>query len=131
MTSMTVRREKMRISGWIFSGSQGTAYFGPAVTLTADHNIFNRGNNEDIQVKLKGKQYTSAQIEAGEIGPGNLCKDPRFVRPAWGSDGDYRLQQGSPAIDSGTATGAPSTDLDGKKRPVGSGYDIGPYEYGG
>ena len=35
----------------------------------------------------------------------------------------------SPAIDSGTSTDAPPTDLDGDRRPAGEGYDIGCYEY--
>jgi parallel beta-helix repeat protein len=42
---------------------------------------------------------------------------------------DYHLKAGSPAIDVGTATDAPATDLDGNPRPQGNGYDIGSYEY--
>ena len=52
------------------------------------------------------------------------------------ANGDFRLAENSPAIDAGTDTnggtvqGAPATDLDGKHRPLGNGYDIGCYEYG-
>ena len=35
----------------------------------------------------------------------------------------------SPAIDHGIATNAPSQDFEGNPRPVGSGYDIGAFEY--
>jgi len=41
---------------------------------------------------------------------------------------DFHLSDGSPAIDAGTSTDAPSFDLDGNPRPVGSGYDVGAYE---
>ena len=53
--------------------------------------------------------------------------NPWFVDAA---AGDFRLQAGSPAIDSGSAVLAPSFDLDGMIRPYGAGFDIGAYEYG-
>ena len=44
---------------------------------------------------------------------------------------DFRLQLGSPCIDSATSVGAPVDDLDGYPRPypVGGNYDMGAYEY--
>lgn len=44
---------------------------------------------------------------------------------------NYRLSAASPAIDAGTAGGAPSTDLDGNHRPIGAAPDMGAYEAGG
>jgi hypothetical protein len=44
---------------------------------------------------------------------------------------DYHLSATSPAIDRGTTTSAPATDLDGNSRPHGAGIDIGAYEYVG
>ncbi len=52
-------------------------------------------------------------------------QDPRFVDP---KTYDFRLTSGSPAIDAGIAERAPKTDLEGKPRPQGRGYDIGAYE---
>jgi parallel beta-helix repeat protein len=49
-----------------------------------------------------------------------------FVSPA---TNDYHLASTSPAIDKGTATDAPATDLDGNPRPKGAGFDIGCYEF--
>lgn len=49
-----------------------------------------------------------------------------FMNPA---NGDFQLQKSSPAVDKGTATGAPSEDYLGKRRPDGNGYDIGAFEY--
>lgn len=42
---------------------------------------------------------------------------------------DYHLKAGSPAINAGTSTSAPSIDLEGNPRPHGTAFDIGCYEY--
>ncbi|RKZ50522.1 MAG: hypothetical protein DRR00_15010 [Candidatus Parabeggiatoa sp. nov. 3] len=56
---------------------------------------------------------------------GNIDADPSFVNAA---TGDFHLKANSPAINSGTSTDAPSTDIEGNPRPFGSGYDMGAYE---
>jgi len=53
-------------------------------------------------------------------------------------NGDFRLRQDSPCLDAGTASGAPSDDIDGNPRPfdipgrlpdgTGAEYDMGAYE---
>jgi hypothetical protein len=56
----------------------------------------------------------------------NIQLDPLFFDSG---NNNYHLSNGSPCLSSATATGAPSDDLDGKSRPLGSGYDIGCYEH--
>ena len=51
--------------------------------------------------------------------------DPLFVDPV---TGDLRLRAGSPAVDTGSATGAPAVDFAGVARPQGAGFDIGAFE---
>jgi hypothetical protein len=59
---------------------------------------------------------------------GNLATttDPGFVNS---SQGDFRLQPGSTAIDAGTALPQLTTDFDCASRPAGRGIDIGAYEF--
>ena len=112
----------------IVAGGYGAVFIGDSVTFTAEYNIFHRPG-DDPQVEANGREYTAQQIETGELGIGNLSQNPLFVAPAWGGEGDYHLQDGSPAVDAGTSgAGIPDADLEYKQRPEGSAYDMGAYE---
>ena len=112
----------------IVADGYGPVYIAEPVNFTAEHNLFYRSGN-DVQVEANGREYTTQQIESGALGEGNICKDPLFVKPAWGGIGDYHLKQGSPAIDSGmSGADIPAIDLEHNPRPKGNGYDIGAYE---
>ena len=68
---------------------------------------------------------TYSNIQGDHAGTGNIDVDPLFVN----TDNDFHLQYNSPCIDTGTDDGAPADDLDGYLRPIGTGYDMGAYEY--
>jgi hypothetical protein len=68
-----------------------------------------------------------SDVKGGYAGDGNINADPMFVDP---DKGDYRLREESPCIDTGTSAGAPATDIEGKPRPQGAGFDMGAYEFG-
>lgn len=107
-------------------GENSPIFIGEASKLTADHNLFYMSNT-DLVLTHGQTTYTLGNI--GTLGTGNIYGNPLFSSPAWGINGDYHLQKGSPAIDAGTANGAPSTDLKGNSRPQGNRFDIGAYEY--
>jgi len=69
---------------------------------------------------------TYSDIEGGWPGEGNINADPLFRAP---QDGDYRLREDSPCVDTGTADGAPDEDIRGVPRPEGEGYDRGAHEF--
>ncbi|ASN22070.1 choice-of-anchor Q domain-containing protein [Arthrobacter sp. YN] len=63
-------------------------------------------------------------------GPNDLITDPLLVSPALNPyEADFRLQEGSPAIASGTKNLAPKDDFTGKTRPPGLTLDRGAYKY--
>jgi hypothetical protein len=111
----------------IIANGHGAVYFGPRVALNCQYNLFFRPG-DDIQVVARNHDFSSAEIRDGLLGPGNQVADPLFISPSWGVAGDFHLADGSPAIDSGTASGAPATDLDDQPRPAGPAVDLGAYE---
>lgn len=89
-------------------------------------------NNPTWQNNLvfgNGTNYSGLQDQTGV--QGNISVDPQFRNAQML---DYRLASGSPAIDAGTALGAPVNDFDGAARPAdGNGdgvaaFDIGAFE---
>jgi parallel beta-helix repeat protein len=76
--------------------------------------------------------YSDGSTPAGTPGPnGNELwgVDPQFFSYSGENGGNYRLKPGSEAIDSGRTISQVGFDKDGNGRPLGTGYDLGPYEY--
>jgi hypothetical protein len=69
---------------------------------------------------------TYSNIQGGMPGTGNIDADPLFVDAA---SQDYHLQAFSPSWNTGTATGAPSADIEGTPRDAAP--DMGAYEWVG
>ena len=103
-------------------------------------NIIHIANSIVRKTRLTGcfNQETSRLISNSNIpgfpGNGNIDADPLWVDP---ENRDYRLQLGSPCIDSGTDTGL-THDFDGNPRPVdvvgvgiegSAAYDMGAFEF--
>ncbi len=106
------------------AGPYSHVFVGQASQLIARHNLFWLPESE-VVLEHGAAAYTAEGIDT--LGEGNLYADPRFVAPAWGTDGDYHVQAGSPAINAGLPGGAPRDDLDGLVRDLAP--DIGAYEW--
>jgi hypothetical protein len=59
---------------------------------------------------------------------GTITANPQFVNYQANGTGNYRLASTSPLINKGTATSAPTYDIDNVARPKGGAFDIGAYE---
>ncbi len=89
-----------------YSGSQSTQVFNNISYGNGAENMLNSGNATLMQ--------------------NNLTVDPKFVDA---KARNFRLQEGSPAINTGITVTFVPTDFLGISRPRGGVYDIGAYEY--
>lgn len=119
--------------GTVLSNTKVTnniVYNNPGVSISeycySGQNCIGSGNV--ISNNLVYGNGSSISLKVGSA-TATVTVDPQFVNYKADGTGDYHLKSTSPAIDKGTATNAPSTDLDGKARPQGAGYDIGAYEF--
>jgi hypothetical protein len=88
--------------------------YAATVSCTFDHNM------------IYGVTGVMSDTSGCSVGTNQIGADPRFANP---SSYDFHLQSGSPAIDSGIALAAVTTDIDGIARPQGSALDLGAREY--
>jgi parallel beta-helix repeat protein len=68
----------------------------------------------DVRNEGTGTRYGGVCFDQTGVG-GNISADPLFVDAA---AGNFHILQGSPAVDAGTNSGAPATDIDGDPRPL-------------
>ena len=82
---------------------------------------------------IQEAQYSDSFWYPWYTGTDNIELDPKFMKLIIRGDeeGDYHLQDWSPAIGAGTASGAPTTDIEGNPRPnpADSNPDMGAYEH--
>ena len=91
------------------------------------------GNSSEIYAATGTPTVTYSIVQGGFTGTGNLNSDPLFVsQPDYNlaptTAGDLHITVCSPAVNAGTNTGAPATDVFGNARPFGSTVDMGVHE---
>ncbi|MFC1461167.1 right-handed parallel beta-helix repeat-containing protein [Verrucomicrobiota bacterium] len=123
------------VSNWTTSGSDGGGVYVSTNLSAKIQNTIIWGNLADNGANI----YPTAGVDVtysciGDTvmpGTGNVTNDPMFVD----AGSDFRLQQGSPCIDTGSNDGAPVFDLEFNTRPLDgngdgtAGVDMGAYEY--
>jgi hypothetical protein len=97
--------------------------------LTSDYNIGTSGGSSFEQSDDSGstQSLTKWQSQSGQDKHSLTATTSQLFVNA--SANNYHLLSTSPAVNAGTSTDAPGTDIEGTKRPNGGGYDIGAYEY--
>ena len=113
-----------------FSGNEALLYGGgiycdSVYPMDVTNTILWMNTPTEIYITSTGDfTITYSDIMGGWTGAGNIDSDPLCK-----GGGDYHLSKGSPCIDTGSSTSAPSTDFEGDSRPLGTGYDMGADEY--
>jgi hypothetical protein len=82
--------------------------------------MWNNALNIQWGVPTSTLTVTYSDIQYGWSGVGNIDADPSFMNAA---NGDFHLKADSPAIDTGTNIGAPTTDYEGDARPLDGDID--------
>jgi len=118
-------------STWGQGGALGVRGTG---TGTVTNCIFWGDSSPEVTLATGGITYSD--IQGGFAGTGNINLEPLFADVA---GFNFRLQTGSPCIDTGTATGAPFRDNSNFPRPndipgvgsdgINAGFDMGAFEY--
>ncbi|NBP06762.1 MAG: hypothetical protein EBV15_11215, partial [Bacteroidetes bacterium] len=125
----TTITENTDASAWDYDGD---VYVESGTANVTNCILYNNGGDDNVKRYAGTATITYSLYDDGVGGtvtttPGNITNSsPVFANAA--SD-DFSLTSSSPAKDAGTATNAPSVDINVESRPYGIGYDMGCYEY--
>jgi len=123
--------------GFIIGDSEGNTTTGMYVANNISVNNLKGGFVEQPLLSSGGASYTNnnaygnpTNFQLGSSGAtptGTVTSNPNFTNYQANGSGTYTLQAGSPAIDAGTSTNAPTTDVRGQAQTTPP--TIGAYSY--
>lgn len=119
------------------AGNHATANGGGISGVGTYTNSIIWGNTATSTPNINGAPtVTYSDVFGGFAGTGNINADPLFTNLVAASAGtptaagDLHISLvSSPVVNTGTATGAPATDIDGDGRPQGTGIEMGADEF--
>jgi hypothetical protein len=89
----------------------------------------NTGSNTFVNNLVNGNGPSDWKLQNGDTASGSISSNPLFASyTQYSTTNDYHLQSGSPAIAKGSATYAPTYDMNGATRA--NNPTLGVYEYG-
>jgi hypothetical protein len=120
-------KSDIEIKNSIIYDMPGPIFINSASSPRIEDNVFYQFIHEDGLVEYAGEKIPTADgLNSKDYAKRNVYADPKFADPA---NHDFRLLDGSPALDSGAAAiGIPDFDILWNARPQGNGTDIGPFE---
>lgn len=112
------------------AGEGGGMYNDSSNPVVLNSIFWNGSGGEIVNKNGSVPAISFSVVKGGYAGTSNLSSDPLLEDPAdnGGPTPTCALPSGSPAVDSGTDTGAPTEDQRGISRPQGAGMDMGAYE---
>lgn len=128
----------------LFIGNLTDTNWPVGITIADTTNVIVKNNifmdQPDYVISVPGSSGVDADYNLAYNSDGSIPRNPigiSMLNNLWGVNplfvnpggGDYHLQAGSPAINAGVSLLNVATDFDANIRPLGVGYDIGPYEY--
>lgn len=121
MYNNTIYNSGIKSGGGIdIQGSQSTG-------INIRNNIISKAKSFNIR-SSSGTTISNNLFDGGSTsGTSAVSGNPVFVAAA---NNDFHIQSTSPAVNTGTTSGAPTFDFDYKTRPQGGQVDIGAFEYG-
>ena len=134
-----IKNVKIHSNTFVWTGYNGVIMYGGAMSdVVICNNIFH-DSGIDLDGRTAGMKsnynlFYNSRKPAGE-GPSSITANPQFVNYVRHQTWNVRLKPTSPAIDKGdpgllTTVGLTDLeDLDGNKRPNGTRFDMGAYEF--
>lgn len=118
VTNCTFSNNACPVPGSTYAGMYNEAGSFPTVTNSI---FWANGGGQFVNTENSSAAVTYSDVQGGYEGMGNINADPLFV-----GGGDYRLQEGSPCIDTGSNSAVSvTTDLDGNPRIANNTVDMG------